>query len=85
MLAQPLDKQRKQLRLRPHLQFQVPILAVHAHGFRGDAHLAGGGFHRQNYIRDFYFKGGDVGINTVLQIPVPAAPPLKMNCGPAPR
>ncbi|PBJ26822.1 hypothetical protein BSF44_10050 [Pseudomonas sp. ACN8] len=34
MLAQPLDKQRKQLRLRPHLQFQVQVLAVHAHGFR---------------------------------------------------
>ncbi|MCY1410786.1 hypothetical protein D3C76_713360 [compost metagenome] len=32
--AQPLDKQRKQLRLRTHLQFQVQVLAVHAHGFR---------------------------------------------------
>ncbi len=34
MPAQPLDKQRKQLRLRTHLQFQVQVLAVHAHGFR---------------------------------------------------
>ena len=39
--AQPLDKQRKQLRLRTHLQLQVQVLAVHAYGFRGDVHLAG--------------------------------------------
>ncbi len=40
---------------------------------------------RKNYVQDSNFKSADAGINTVPQRPAAAAPPLKMNCGPAPR
>lgn len=45
-LAQALDEQREQFRLRADFQLGVEILPVHAHGLRGDVHQPRAGFRR---------------------------------------